>query len=62
MCEINLLKFFDDIHQLALLQENSVSETGPVSLSGDPNLLGQSGKMACITGPDPVSETLFFVF
>jgi len=36
MCEINLLKLFDAIHQLALLQENSVLETGPVSVFRGP--------------------------
>jgi hypothetical protein len=59
MCEINFLKVFNNIHQLALLQDSSVSETGSVVLQvgkryGDPNLLDQSGL-------DSVSETLYLV-
>jgi len=45
MCEINLLKVFDVIHWLALLQENRVFQRLVLSLSsGDLNLLDQSGK------------------
>jgi len=36
MYEINLLELFNAICQLALLKENSVSETGPVSVFRGP--------------------------
>jgi len=45
MCEINLLKIFDAIHRLTLLQENRVYQGLDLTLlSGDSNLLDQSGK------------------